>query len=211
MSQMWAGDAHLLDLVRIDFAEDHRDGCLTWIDEEWIPTLIASRSPSSVTRYRCINGDPQELILIGSHKASFHASVPTIPSGGDLVDRWTRNFETASYRRLLSQGAASGDPELINVISTEVLPNRAQEFSAWYSEVHVPEILTCPGWVCGRRFVKQGPGNAFLAVYQVSDVTTPFASELYEQAVGWDGFETVMVGFHGFRLYERVKSWFDGA
>jgi hypothetical protein len=38
-------------------------------------------------------------------------------------------------------------------------------------------------------------------------VTTPFTSEQFQSAVGWDGHESDLMGYHGFRIYELAARY----
>ena len=43
-----------------------------------------------------------------------------------------------------------------------------------------------------------------MAIYGLEDATTPFATDEYEAAVGWDDFVAHIRGYHGFRIYRLV-------
>ncbi len=202
----WPADSPFLDVIRLDINPDVRDGCLDWLDNEWLPQLAKTRKAVSASRYRCIYGEPRELIFIGSLRANAGEPVATLPTGNSLIGRWMRNYETATYRQVFSQGPSIPEYTYINAITTRVRSAAARQFTDWYSGVHMPEILKCPGWQCGRRYERSDFTSEFLAVYQVTDVDTPFQSPQYEKAVGWDGFDEVMLGFHGFRIFELQNS-----
>ncbi len=74
------------------------------------------------------------------------------------------------------------------LVRAEVDPSVESEWNQWYDEVHLPEILKCPGFKTGRRFrsVDHGP-RAYLTVYELD---RPDAVETIEfkQARGWGKF-----------------------
>ncbi len=198
---VWVGDEQFVDVIRFDVQPDVRLECLKWIDSVWLPHLIRERAATSAARYRCISGEPKELIFLGSHLAWNEPPIITLPTGNSLIERWTRNFETAAFSQIYTQELSSPSNAYINVITTRVQSSAAGQFSDWYSTVHMPEILQCPGWECGRRFERTDRESEFLAIYQVADPESPFQSPEYERAVGWDGYDKVMLGFHGFRIF----------
>ena len=66
-----------------------------------------------------------------------------------------------------------------------------------------PEIVACPGWLAGRRFVCTEAPTVFLAIYELEDAERPFNSPEFDQAVGWDEHLPKLRGYHGFRIYRR--------
>jgi hypothetical protein len=206
----WVGNAPFIDVIRLDINPDVRSECLDWIDTVWLPRVAGDRAATSASRYRCISGEPRELIFLGSMHARGEEPIATLPKGNPLIERWTRNYESATFRQIFSQGSAVPGNTYINAITTRVRSADAHRFSDWYSTVHMPEILECPGWECGRRYERTDRGSEFLAIYQVADPDTPFHSAQYERAVGWDGYDEVMLGFHGFRIFVLERE-FPGA
>lgn len=64
----------------------------------------------------------------------------------------------------------------ILVVHSRPVEGREDEFNAWYTEVHLPEVLRVDGFVAARRFQfvaaghEQPPGGLpYLAVYEVAD------------------------------------------
>lgn len=47
-------------------------------------------------------------------------------------------------------------------------PSREDEYNEWYSTVHIPEILSVPGFASARRY-KSADGS-YLAIYELDDV-----------------------------------------
>ncbi|WP_106398792.1 DUF4286 family protein [Actinocorallia populi] len=57
-------------------------------------------------------------------------------------------------------------------------PSREDEYNAWYTDTHLPEVLAVPGFVSARRYkvLGGGPeGHTYLAVYELEadDLTAP--------------------------------------
>ncbi|MGH1561575.1 hypothetical protein [Mumia sp. DW29H23] len=64
--------------------------------------------------------------------------------------------------------------DAIMVVKTNPVDGREDEFNAWYSNEHVPEILAVPGFVGARRYVALedpadagDPGFRYVAIYEI--------------------------------------------
>jgi len=61
----------------------------------------------------------------------------------------------------------------------DITPEVEVEFADWYFREHVPERVTLPGFLSGRRYTAPGAGpNKYLALYEAT-ATEVFASEAY--------------------------------
>ena len=47
-------------------------------------------------------------------------------------------------------------PNCLLVVTAEVDPEVEAEWNRWYDDVHVPDVLACPGVRGGRRYVSAG-------------------------------------------------------
>jgi hypothetical protein len=85
-------------------------------------------------------------------------------------------------------GGAENMPEWLYIVETSVDPEIEPAWNRWYDEVHVPEMLGCPGWLWGERYVRDGDGGrTYVTVYGLSG---PRALEgpAFEAARGWGTF-----------------------
>jgi hypothetical protein len=71
---------------------------------------------------------------------------------------------------------------ILVVLSNPISDEHDTEFNAWYNEVHIPEILSQPGFRSARRFkaVAKVPGEGppshrYLAIYGIDDVSDAMA------------------------------------
>ncbi len=88
-------------------------------------------------------------------------------------------------------------------------PEREDEFNDWYSNIHIPDILTMPGIVGARRFRVLGDSGQwkYLAVYEL-DADDPEAAwaNMMAQARVWSeqgrGFAAVKAQPAG--MYEHI-------
>ena len=79
---------------------------------------------------------------------------------------------------------------VILVIGTDCTdPGKNEEFSRWYSEIHIPEVLQVPGMLSATRF-ENAEGNEgypkFLAIYQLEneEAVRTFKSHRKKQQAG---------------------------
>lgn len=198
--------APFLHVARFDFEAGYEDECLEWLDEHFIPATLESKGWLTAQRYRCLTGEPRELILYGMASHPTDPEVSVIPLAHPVISRRMRNYAAITYEKVLEQSEAATDAVLINVVTTHVHRDRCEAFDSWYNKIHVPEIVACPGWLNSRRYHRIDALGSFLAIYELADASTPFATPEYEEAVGWDGYDRDLLGYHGFRIFERVTS-----
>jgi hypothetical protein len=92
--------------------------------------------------------------------------------------------------------------DLIQVTLCDVDPARQQEFNRWYNEVHIPEVLTCPGWLSATRFESTQGQPQFLAIYELENEgawTTPE----FERVKGFGPVAPYVINVHP-RTYRRT-------
>jgi hypothetical protein len=70
-------------------------------------------------------------------------------------------------------------------------PGREDEYNAWYSNTHLDEVRSVPGFVAARRYkvhgAEAGPsGHAYMAIYEIEadDLTAPMAELRARSASG---------------------------
>jgi hypothetical protein len=74
--------------------------------------------------------------------------------------------------------------EWLLVVDLEVDKAIVYEFNAWYDDVHLPEILDCPGFMRGARYIAQVPDQCaedkerHLTVYELESRKAAESDEL---------------------------------
>jgi hypothetical protein len=57
------------------------------------------------------------------------------------------------------------------VVISDALPEREEEFNAWYDQVHLADVLRVPGFVAAQRFKLVQPesnlSGRYLALYEI--------------------------------------------
>ena len=95
--------------------------------------------------------------------------------------------------------------EWLLVASAEVDPAVEEEWNRWYDEVHVPEMVDCPGWLSGIRYVSEDESGKrhYIGIYELEGPQA-LESEEFHARRGWREYTPHVR--HTSRLYKRVSS-----
>ena len=63
-------------------------------------------------------------------------------------------------------------------------PEHESAWNDWYDNVHLPELLSVPGFVSAVRFRQLGADGHYLAMYEIDDPRV-FSEPRYAQITGW--------------------------
>jgi antibiotic biosynthesis monooxygenase (ABM) superfamily enzyme len=79
-------------------------------------------------------------------------------------------------------------PDLLIVTAT-IEPSVEKEWNAWYNDVHLPEIVECPGFKSAQRYVAQenDGSRSYVSVYELSDADALGSAEFGARR-GWGPF-----------------------
>lgn len=87
----------------------------------------------------------------------------------------------------------------LHVVLVDVDPQVEKDFNRWYDEVHVPQILSCPGWLSAHRRICLEGGPKYAAVYEVSGPEA-YETPEFRAIKGFGPFERHVLGFRRLRL-----------
>jgi len=73
---------------------------------------------------------------------------------------------------------------MILEVRVDVDPAHEEEFNRWYDEVHLPEIVDCPGFRRARRFVSLQGSPKYITLYDI-DSETVLESPEFQARRGW--------------------------
>jgi hypothetical protein len=77
----------------------------------------------------------------------------------------------------------------VTVVHATVPAEVEDDFNKWYNEVHLPEIVGCPGYISGTRYVAETPtGRKYVAIYELESPAALETPELKAHS-GWGPFE----------------------
>ena len=81
-------------------------------------------------------------------------------------------------------------PKNLLVVDVTVDPGVEEEWNQWYNEVHVPEIVDCPGFRWSARYVSEDADGSrrYLALYEI-DGPEALESEEFSNRRGWGRFK----------------------
>jgi hypothetical protein len=79
-------------------------------------------------------------------------------------------------------------PDLLIVTAT-IEPSVEKEWNAWYNDVHLPEIVDCPGFKSAQRYVanESDGSRRYISVYELSDANALESAEFGVRR-GWGPF-----------------------
>ena len=88
---------------------------------------------------------------------------------------------------------------MLHVVMVDVAPEDEAAFNEWYDNVHLPDILACPGWISATRRICVEGGPKYVAIYEI---TGPEAYESPEFAAikGFGPFEGKVSNFTRLRF-----------
>jgi hypothetical protein len=92
--------------------------------------------------------------------------------------------------------------KVILVTSADIHGGAEVEFNRWYNEVHLPDVLACPGFVSSTRYECTDGQPRYLALYELEDeraLTTPEMAAVR----GWGDMFPHVRNFHE-RVYRMI-------
>jgi len=178
-----------------------------WYNETHLPEFVACPGFRAAARYRSDDGQPTYLALYEAERADALTSDEVKRAWG-WGPMWPhiRNAHGRLYRRTFTL-SNEGEPEsalppVVLAATSDVTDEFVDGFNHWYNEIHLPEILACPGFVSASRYECVSGEPQFLALYHVAGpevLTTPEMG----RAHGWGPAQPHLRSFHG-RLYTRI-------
>lgn len=195
----------MIHLAAFDLETEAEEGFTSWYEGEHVPRMLARPGWKRMFRYRCTDGYPLLSLYELDEDVALTPRISEAPfRSRRFASRGIRNYHARTWREIHSAGSRLERPEWINVVTVDIEPAHAEAFSRWYNDVHVPEILACPGWHANRRYECIDGEPRFLAIYDLEDDERPFGSPEWASAVGWDEHVDHIRGFHGFRVYRLI-------
>ena len=177
----------LIHLASFDLEPEYEEQFTSWYEAEHIPRMLTRPGWRRMFRFRCSDGYPLLSLYELDEEAASSSGISEAPFRSDpFANRGLRNYHARTWRQIYAAGESMDRPDWINVVTVDIESAYADDFSRWYNEVHVAEILACPGWRAGRRYECIDGEPRFLAIYDLDDGVSPFSSPEWEAVVGWD-------------------------
>lgn len=93
---------------------------------------------------------------------------------------------------------------VVLITSVDVAAGAEEAFNRWYDDVHLPEVLACPGFLSARRYECTDGQPRYLAIYELEDegaLTTPEMRRVR----GWGEMFPHVRNFHE-RIYRQIHA-----
>ena len=91
---------------------------------------------------------------------------------------------------------------LLFTVFVEVRAANKEEFNRWYNQVHVPEVMECPGFLSARRYEAVDLEASYMAAYQLSGEDAMESPE-FAVARGWKEMKPEVIQY-SLALYEHI-------
>ena len=200
----------LVHLATVDVQGGKEEDFNRWYNEVHLPEMIGCPGWLSARRFECTQGEPRFMALYELEDEELAFSSPEYQAafGWDEFAFHIRNSHSRNYRLIHEAGAVSKTiGELVHLATVDVQGGKEEDFNRWYNEVHLPEMMGCPGWLSARRFECTQGEPRFMALYELEDEELAFSSPEYQAAFGWDEFAFHIRNSHSrnYRLIHEVR------
>lgn len=93
----------------------------------------------------------------------------------------------------------TGTPPMIHMVMVDIAPEQEAAFNEWYENVHIPEILACPGWRSAKRWLVDEGGPKYAALYEI-DGPEVYDTPEFNAIKGFGPFAEFVANFRRIRL-----------
>jgi heme-degrading monooxygenase HmoA len=195
----------LIHMACLNVERNDEERFSAWYETRHLAAMLDRPGWRGARRYQCLDGEPRYVTIYDLDEAMENAPLSEAPYRSPEFERTgIRDYRARTYKQIHDAGEHPTPPTLVNIVTVDMNADHAESFSRWYNEIHVPEILACPGWRGNRRFECVDGEPRFLAIYDLDDAQSPFTSAAYHTAVGWDEHVEHIRGYHGFRIYRLI-------
>lgn len=91
-----------------------------------------------------------------------------------------------------------------HIVLVDVDPEVEDDFNTWYDEVHIPEILACPGWLSATRRQCLEGGPKYVAIYEIEGPEA-YETPQFHAIKGFGPFKDRVTNFRRLRLAPLVR------
>lgn len=86
-----------------------------------------------------------------------------------------------------------------HIVMVDIAAEMEQAFNECYDNVHIPEILECPGWLSATRRVCLEGGPKYVAIYEITGPEA-YQSPRFQAIKGFGPFGDYVANFQRIRL-----------
>jgi hypothetical protein len=95
-------------------------------------------------------------------------------------------------------------PRVVLITSVDIADSAEAEFNRWYNEVHLPEVLACPGFASATRYECTDGQPRYLAIYELESEDALTTPEM-QRVRGWGDMFPHVRNFHE-RIYREIHT-----
>lgn len=88
------------------------------------------------------------------------------------------------------------------ITTVDIDPEGEVEFNEWYNEIHLPQVLSCPGFIRATRYRASYGEPKYVAIYEL-ETPDALASDEMKAARGWGEMFPFVRNFHE-RIYSPI-------
>lgn len=88
------------------------------------------------------------------------------------------------------------------ITSVDIEPSATEAFNHWYNDVHLTEIMRCPGFIAARRYEAAYGEPRFIAIYELESEAALQTPEM-QRVRGWGDMFPHVRNFHE-RIYRQI-------
>jgi hypothetical protein len=184
----------LLFTVFVEVQAAHKAAFNNWYNQVHVPEIMACPGFLRSVRYEEVDADGRYMAmyeLLGlealasdefGQARGWKEMQPVVLGSTNAV--W-RHLYTAPPG---SGGGSGATPALLRFNRSAVTPEREAQFNQWYNEVHLPELLACPGWLRASRYEAVRGTPKYVAIYDLAGASALETPE-YVKARGFKDME----------------------
>lgn len=92
------------------------------------------------------------------------------------------------------------DQSYLHMVRVDIDPAHEDAFNHWYDNVHLPDLLGCPGWLSARRYIALDNGPKYVAIYEIAGLWVYDTPE-FNRVKGFGSFEPHVRNFVRLQLH----------
>lgn len=94
--------------------------------------------------------------------------------------------------------------QVLLITSVDIADGAEADFNRWYNEVHLPEVLACPGFARSTRYECTDGQPRYLAIYELDSEDALTTAEM-QRVRGWGDMFPHVRNFHE-RIYRQIHT-----
>ena len=184
----------LLFTVFVEVQTAHKTAFNDWYNQVHVPEIMACPGFVRSVRYEEVDADGRYMAMYElTGLEALESDEFGHARGGKEMQPVVLGSTNAVWRHLYtappgSGGGSGATPALLRFTRSAVAPEREAQFNQWYNEVHLPELLECPGWLSASRYEAVRGTPKYMAIYELAGASA-LETPQYVKARGFKDME----------------------